>query len=249
MQQLNNMDIAILVIVGISALIALGRGLVKEVLSIVGWVLAGAAVIYLLPVLNPFTLKYIESGWMAGIATAAFILIVFMIVWIYATAGVVGKIRTSKLSGLDRLLGLFFGIVRAFLLIVLMYILISWMMPVKSQPDLLKKSKYFQIAGNFAEPIEKLIPKDTLDAIKEKTSEVGLSGDDDDKPTAEQKPAETKKAKDKNDVDALFEKLAQPQIEKIREDRKKLQQIKEDFEGYNTYERDNLNRLIENTVE
>ena len=249
MQQLNNMDIAILVIVGISALIALGRGLVKEVLSIVGWVLAGAAVIYLLPVLNPFTLKYIESGWMAGSATAAFILIVFMIVWIYATAGVVGKIRTSKLSGLDRLLGLFFGIVRAFLLIVLMYILISWMMPVKSQPDLLKKSKYFQIAGNFAEPIEKLIPKDTLDAIKEKTSEVGLTGDDDDEPAAEQKPAETKKDKDKSDVDALFEKLAQPQIEKMREDRKKLQKIKEDFEGYNTYERDNLNRLIENTVE
>lgn len=249
MQQLNNMDIAILVIVGISALIALGRGLVKEVLSIVGWVLAGAAVIYLLPVLNPFTLKYIESGWMAGIATAAFILIVFMIVWIYATAGVVGKIRTSKLSGLDRLLGLFFGIVRAFLLIVLMYILISWMMPVKSQPDLLRKSKYFQIAGNFAEPIEKLIPKDTLDAIKEKTSEVGLTGDDDDEPAAEQKPAETKKDKDKSDVDALFEKLAQPQIEKMREDRKKLQKIKEDFEGYNTYERNNLNRLIENTVE
>ena len=249
MQQLNNMDIAILVIVGISALIALGRGLVKEVLSIVGWVLAGAAVIYLLPVLNPFTLKYIESGWMAGIATAAFILIVLMIVWIYATAGVVGKIRTSKLSGLDRLLGLFFGIVRAFLLIVLMYILISWMMPVKSQPDLLRKSKYFQIAGNFAEPIEKLIPKDTLDAIKEKTSEVGLTGDDDDEPAAEQKPAETKKDKDKSDVDALFEKLAQPQIEKMREDRKKLQKIKEDFEGYNTYERDNLNRLIENTVE
>ena len=172
-----------------------------------------------------------------------------MIVWIYATAGVVGKIRTSKLSGLDRLLGLFFGIVRAFLLIVLMYILISWMMPVKSQPDLLKKSKYFQIAGNFAEPIEKLIPKDTLDAIKEKTSEVGLTGDDDDEPAAEQKPAETKKDKDKSDVDALFEKLAQPQIEKMREDRKKLQKIKEDFEGYNTYERDNLNRLIENTVE
>ena len=249
MQQLNNMDIAILVIVGISALIALGRGLVKEVLSIVGWVLAGAAVIYLLPILNPITLKYIESGWMAGIATAAFILIVFMIVWIYATAGVVGKIRTSKLSGLDRLLGLFFGIVRAFLLIVLMYILISWMMPVKSQPDLLKKSKYFQIAGNFAEPIEKLIPKDTLDAIKEKTSEVGLTGDDDDEPAAEQKPAEAEKDKDKSDVDALFEKLAQPQIEKMREDRKKLQKIKEDFDGYNAYERDNLNRLIENTVE
>ena len=105
MQQLNNMDIAILVIVGISALIALGRGLVKEVLSIVGWVLAGAAVIYLLPVLNPFTLKYIESGWMAGIATAAFILIVFMIVWIYPTGRLVAQITPPTQSRLARVQG------------------------------------------------------------------------------------------------------------------------------------------------
>ena len=249
MQELNNLDIAILIIVAISALIALGRGLVKEVLSIVGWVMAGVSVIYLLPVLNPFMMKYIESGWMSGVVTASLIIIIFMIIWIYATAGVVGKIRTSKLSGLDRMLGLFFGIVRAFLLVILMYILISWMMPVKSQPELLKKSKYFQIAGNFAEPIEKLIPKDTLDAIKEKTSEVGLTSDEDE----EEKKAEAKDKKetnkDKKDVDALFEKLAQPQIEKMRDDKKKLQQIKEDFDGYNNYERNNLDRLIENTVE
>ena len=246
---MNNLDVVIIIIVAVSALIAFNRGLVKEVLSIVGWVMAGVSVIYLLPVLNPFMMKYIESGWMSGVVTASLIIIIFMIIWIYATAGVVGKIRTSKLSGLDRMLGLFFGIVRAFLLVVLMYILISWMMPVKSQPELLKKSKYFQIAGNFAEPIEKLIPKDTLDTIKEKTSEVGLTSDEDE----EEKKAEAKDKKetnkDKNDVDALFEKLAQPQIEKMRDDKKKLQQIKEDFEGYNNYERNNLDRLIENTVE
>ena len=33
MQQLNNLDIVILIIVAVSALIALGRGLVKEVKS------------------------------------------------------------------------------------------------------------------------------------------------------------------------------------------------------------------------
>ena len=249
MQELNNLDIAILIIVAISALIALGRGLVKEVLSIVGWVMAGVSVIYLLPVLNPFMMKYIESGWMSGVVTASLIIIIFMIIWIYATAGVVGKIRTSKLSGLDRMLGLFFGIVRAFLLVVLMYILISWMMPVKSQPELLKKSKYFQIAGNFAEPIEKLIPKDTLDTIKEKTSEVGLTSDEDEEEKKSEAKDKKETNKDKNDVDALFEKLAQPQIEKARESKKKVQQIKEDFEGYNNYERNNLDRLIENTVE
>ena len=39
-QPLNNLDIIILIILGLSALIALSRGLIKEVLSIIGWVLA-----------------------------------------------------------------------------------------------------------------------------------------------------------------------------------------------------------------
>lgn len=248
MQPLNNLDVVILIIVGISALIALSRGLVKEVLSIVGWVLSAAAVIYLLPILNPITLKYVESGWMAGVATSIFILIVFMIVWILTTGNIVNKIRTSKLSSVDRLLGLFFGIVRAFLLVVLMYILVSWMIPEKARPDLLKNSKYFNIAGEFAAPIENLIPKATLDAIREKSSEVGLSLDDDEKDSDLEDKKESKN-KDKSDIDALFEKLAQPQVEKLREDKKKLQKIKEDFEGYNAHERDNLDRLIENTIE
>ena len=47
---MNSLDIAILIIVAISALIALGRGLIKEVLSIIGWVLAIIAVIYLMPI-------------------------------------------------------------------------------------------------------------------------------------------------------------------------------------------------------
>ena len=246
---MNSLDVVILIIVLISALIALNRGLIKEVLSIIGWFLGVVAVIYLLPYVQPLMEEHIESEMMAIVASAFAVLIVFFVIWIYLTSIIIGKVRDSKLSGMDRVLGLFFGVLRAFLLIILLNILIGWIIPPESQPDMFKQSKYFQLAGSFAEPIEKLIPKDTLDAIKEKTSEVGLTGDDDDEPAAEQKPAEAEKDKDKSDVDALFEKLAQPQIEKMREDRKKLQKIKEDFEGYNAYERDNLNRLIENTVE
>ena len=122
MYQLNNLDVIILIVVGISALIALSRGLMKEVLSIIGWVLGCVAIIYLLPVLNPFTMKYIENGTVAGILTSIVILIVFLVIWILATGKIVSKIRSSKLSGLDRTLGLFFGIARAFLLIILLNI-------------------------------------------------------------------------------------------------------------------------------
>lgn len=246
--QLNNLDVIILIVIGISALIALSRGLVKEVLSIIGWVLGTASVIYLLPILTPITSAYIATGWLAGIVTSLFVLIAFLITWIYFTSGIVGKIRSSKLSNVDRILGLFFGIIRAFLLVILFYILISWMIPTDRQSEVLTKSKYFQIAGSFAKPIEELIPESTLVLIREKTKAVGEEAEDknaDDKvKEAKDKP---KTKNESNEVDGLFEKLAQPQIEKVKD--KAVSKVKENFSGYKESERDNLDRLIENTLE
>lgn len=253
MYQLNNLDIIILFVIGISALIALSRGLVKEVLSIIGWVLGTIAVIYILPVLTPFAKSYIETGWLAGVVTALFILILFLIVWILFTGKIVGSIRRSKLSGLDRMLGLFFGIARACLLVILFYILISWMIPVDKQSDTLRESKYFQIAGSFAKPIEELIPESTLEIIREKTKQVSEQAEKADR--EEKAETEAKQhLEEQDETDELFEKLAQPQIKKKsapaqKEKLKKPIKIEENFDGYKESERDNLDRLIENTME
>ena len=83
MYNLNNLDIIILAIVAISALIALNRGLMKEVLSIVGWVLVTFLIIWLLPLCMPIAQQFISSNWVAGIVTALIIFIVFSIIWIY----------------------------------------------------------------------------------------------------------------------------------------------------------------------
>ena len=40
MEQLNNLDVIFLIIVGISALVGIARGMTKEFLSILGWILA-----------------------------------------------------------------------------------------------------------------------------------------------------------------------------------------------------------------
>ena len=232
---MNNLDVIILIIVAISALIALNRGLVKEVLSIVGWVLATAAIIYLLPVCLPFTKKFVASGILAGILTALAIFVLFFVVWIYSTSQIIGKIRTSKLNGLDRLLGLFFGVMRAFLLVILFNIMVSWIVPEDKQSDVLRESKYYQLAGSFAKPLEELIPQETLDLIKEKTKSLS----DEDKKTEEE--TETS---DKNDTDDLCERLAQPKIKKaVKTQTKKLKESLE--EGYQQSERDDLDRLID----
>lgn len=223
MYQLNNLDIILLAVVLISGLIALSRGLIKEVLSIIGWVLVTILIVYLLPILLPFAQNFIKSGLMAGIATALIIFTLFSIVWIYLSSHITTKIRTSKLSGLDRLLGLFFGIMRAFLLIILFNILVNWMIPVEKQSEILTESKYFRLAGNFAKPVEELIPQDTLDMIKTTTESLS--------------PEQQNKQKEQDSF-ALFEKLAQPQIKKSSKEEEKSA-------GYKESERESLDRLID----
>lgn len=239
MTELNNLDVIILIIIGISALIAYSRGLMKEVMSIVGWVLGCIVVIYLLPIINPFTMNYVKNGTIAGILTAVVVLIAFLVCWVLFTAKVVGKVRTSKLSSLDRMLGLFFGIARACLLIILCYILIGWIVPADKQSPILQESKYYTLAGTFAEPIEQLIPEETLEKIKNSSF---LSN------PSKEKEEETKKQEEKQEKaeqEELFEKLTQPKIQK----KKTTPKVQENFDGYNKNERANLDRLIENIEE
>lgn len=248
---MNNVDVIILIIVGISALIALNRGLVKEVLSIIGWVLATVSIIYLLPVFEPIVEEYIVGGWMSSVITAALILIAFMLIWFFATNGLIKDIRNSKLSAADRILGLFFGIARAFLLVVLFNIMIGWIMPPKTQPQTLRESKYFQLAGSFAKPLEAMLPEETLENIREKAKNWGekeqkkaveKEGSKDTAPKARNRPGD--------DAEELFDKLARPQIKKALERQKNAARpAGKDSDGYNKNERDNLNRLIENTIE
>ena len=217
---MNSLDVVILIIVLISALIALNRGLIKEVLSIIGWFLGVVAVIYLLPYVQPLMEEHVESEIMAIVASAFAILIVFFVIWIYLTSIIIGKVRDSKLSGMDRVLGLFFGLLRAFLLVILLNILIGWIIPPES---------HFQLAGSFAEPIEKLIPQSARDKVhmqagveKEVAPGVELN----------------------SDLDDLFEKLTRPEIKK----KKKAEEKEDKAVGYDKSEQKSLDRLIE-TIE
>ena len=260
MHQLNNLDIIILIVVGISALIAFSRGLVKEVLSIIGWVLATIAIVYLLPLLNPVIAPYISSGVVAGIVSSLIILISFMVFWILSTGQLVDKVRSSKLGNMDRTLGLFFGIARACLLVILFNIMVGWIIPKDQQSDVLTKSKYFTLAGNFAQPIERLIPEDTLNEIRKRATSNAASDED-----------VEKAKKEKSQTDELFEKLARPKIKK-KENKEPNKEIKKEAkaktqkleskpkpiikekvetikptepEGYNKNERQSMDSLID----
>ena len=239
---MNNLDLCILIIVAISALIALNRGLVKEVLSIIGWVLSVVVIVFMLPIVQPLVQVYVKDDTMAMVASSIGIFLVFFIIWLILTSAIVDKIRSSKLSSLDRMLGLFFGVVRACILVILFNIMVGWIIPAEDQPEMFKDSKYFQLAGSFAEPIEKLIPKDKFMKEDEKPDEK-----DEKKNDKKNDKNDKKDSVISEDMDKLFDKLVQPKVEK-KSDKDKTSKEK-NSDGYNKSEQNSLDRLIEMNVE
>lgn len=228
---MNNLDIFILIVVLISGLIALNRGLIKEVLSIIGWFLSVVVIVLLLPIVQPLTQNYVQGEMASLVVSSIFILIVFFVIWFIITSQIIDKIRSSKLSAIDRILGLFFGILRACILVILFNILVNWMITPDEMFPIFKESKYFQMAGNFAEPIEKLLPQELMENIQKEN---------------DKKQEEKEKEKVlSEDMDKLFDKLVQPKVEKAKPENVKAKTS----DGYDKNEQKSLDRLIELTVE
>jgi len=225
MEQLNNLDVVFLVIVFVSALVAIVRGVTKELLSVIGWVLAAVAVYYLLPVVNPITQKYIASEVLAGLVSGMVILVLFCIFWVLTSDKISTQIRFSKLSALDRILGFIFGIARGVIIVILLQILISSLIPAESKEGIFAESKYFKLAGEASGPIKNMIPEKWFDDLKEKSESFGLGGKTEEKEQAgkaneEDKKSASEKTEEKTETtqeilkksgEEIFNKLVQPQ--------------------------------------
>jgi len=224
MHQLNNLDVILIILTILSMVMAWARGLIKEVLSIIGWVLVSIFIFYLLPYVAPIMKNYVASPMTATFVAALVLLVAFYILWFWATYKVIKTLRKSKLSGLDRGLGLIFGALRAFLLVVLFHILLTTLLPEEAKTPFFTDSHYFEVAGDFSEPLKNLIPEETLAELKEKT--------------------QVRSLKDKKDAEELFRELAEPKVKKDEPEEKQPP-----AETYDQSETQNLDRLIETTAE
>lgn len=214
MEQLNNLDVVFLIIVGISALVGIARGMTKEILSILGWVLAAAAVFYLVPLINPIMEQYIASKMLASIVSGLAVLIVFCIFWILTADRLGSVVRASRLSALDRILGFVFGAARGVLIVILVALMITTIIPEQSKEGVFKDSRYFKLASDSAEPLKNLVPDSVIDSFKAKTEEfVLLKGDKDKDKTQTQANEDKKEEKSASEATkqepTLSEKLQQ----------------------------------------
>jgi membrane protein required for colicin V production len=120
---MNLVDLAVFGIIAVSAILGLSRGFVREVLGLGSWLLAAYGAYMFGPAMVPLASRAIGNPDVAGVAAYAGTFIVLVIV-LSLLANLVGRIvRFSALGGLDRTLGLVFGIGRGVAVLVAAYVL------------------------------------------------------------------------------------------------------------------------------
>jgi membrane protein required for colicin V production len=115
---MGTVDIALLVVLALSIIVGLVRGLLFEVLSLAGWVAAYIAAQMFTPMVAPH-LPVGTPG--SGINQAAGFVATFvlaLIAWALAARLVRMLVRASPLSTLDRVLGAGFGLLRGAVLLL-----------------------------------------------------------------------------------------------------------------------------------
>jgi membrane protein required for colicin V production len=117
------LDVALLAILALSGMVAMYRGLTREVLSILSWLAAAGACVF-------FVLKYKEEArgiadqfhapvLVAQVAIGGIIFLIVLIIVHLITARISDTVLDSRVGAIDRILGLLFGLARGFVLVVI----------------------------------------------------------------------------------------------------------------------------------
>jgi membrane protein required for colicin V production len=158
----TSFDYAVMAVIGLSALRGMWRGLLAELFGLIGWVVAffvaGRFVGSVVP--------YIPATWPGGALTQwliAFLLIVaaVLVVSSVASALLTRIVEVIGLRGIDRSLGLLFGLVRGAILVVVLVALAG--LTELPQHDFWRNALFRPAAEQGVRQLKPLLP-DTLAA-------------------------------------------------------------------------------------
>ena len=163
---LNVFDIFSLIIIIFSALFSLKGGLITSLLNLTKWILLVLVLKYAFNYLRvPFTDALDLSPTLTDILIFTSVLIVGYVIFTILNRLILGILNADKTGPINRLFGLVFGIIRGYILVVIIFsVLINWSVSENIVNSYNKNSVLFEIieSGN---KILKIVPQQIQDRI------------------------------------------------------------------------------------
>jgi membrane protein required for colicin V production len=155
-------DAVVAVVILVSAILAYSRGLVREVLSIAGWVVAAIVAFIFAPQAEPLVREipylgdFIGTSCQLGIIAAfAGVFAIALILTSIFTPIFSGLVQNSAVGGLDQGIGFVFGVLRGVVLVLVGLIIYDY---IGASEDLVEKSKTKELLNGSKEKMQTLIP-------------------------------------------------------------------------------------------
>lgn len=162
---LTGLDFILIAFMLVSALLAMMRGLTREVLSILSWAAAAAGTLLIYPRFREFARDQVQPEWLADIGLVAGSFLIILVVVSVVTVRLSDLILDSRVGALDRTFGFVFGLGRGLLLVVIAILFVNWFMPSDRQPRWIAEARSKPMLENAGQYIISLLPEDPEGAL------------------------------------------------------------------------------------
>jgi membrane protein required for colicin V production len=159
------LDVILIAVMLISALLAMIRGFMREVLSIAAWLIAALVTLYSYSKLLPFAKSYFNNDVVSyavviGGAFLGTLLIVSVI-----TVRFSDMVLDSRVGALDRTMGFLFGLARGLVIVVVAFLFFAWLVPDRSQPEWIRSAKSRVVLQGTGDWLMSMLPDDPESTI------------------------------------------------------------------------------------
>src|SRR5438477_846083 len=152
------LDIVLLGVMLVSALLAMIRGFMREILSIAAWVIAAGTTLYAYAKLLPTAKTYFNNDIVAaGVVIGGTFLLTLIIVSII-TVRFSDMVLDSRIGALDRTLGFLFGLARGLIIMAVAYWFFSFLVPDRGQPTWVRDAKSRLVLQNTSDWLVSMSP-------------------------------------------------------------------------------------------
>ena len=162
---LNLFDVVFIIVCLISIFFAIKNGLIKSLFNLIKWILIIYIIKNIFSYLRPIFDQYIPNQTIAEISIFFSALVVSYILISSINRVIIGIIQPKRSAFVDLSLGGLFGLLRGYVIIVLLFSFIDSNLNSRNWPNYLKNGSFFNVV-EYGDELINIIPK-RIDQIKE----------------------------------------------------------------------------------